>query len=136
MASASDTTWNCTRCTFQQSAFNDKCEICGEANTTHKKQTQPKLNANTQALQPSTRYGRIMYQVDRLTTLQLTATHSLYQQQPDAASSSWPVYLFGDNDIDHGRPPSTDREMLGGLGTQLHSSYTTHQKIQKFSLTN
>eukprot|EP00485_Elphidium_margaritaceum_P013387 CAMPEP_0202731034 /NCGR_PEP_ID=MMETSP1385-20130828/186943_1 /ASSEMBLY_ACC=CAM_ASM_000861 /TAXON_ID=933848 /ORGANISM="Elphidium margaritaceum" /LENGTH=743 /DNA_ID=CAMNT_0049397317 /DNA_START=44 /DNA_END=2275 /DNA_ORIENTATION=- len=36
----------------------------------------------------------------------------MYVNTPHA---NWPVYLFGDNDIDNSRPPNTEREMLGGL---------------------
>eukprot|EP01084_Bolivina_argentea_P294898 507561_1 len=63
----------------------------------------------------STGYGRIIYQIDRFSPNQLKATHSLYIANPDVATSNWPIYLFGDNDIDHSRPPNTEREMIGGL---------------------
>jgi len=118
-AVASSKRWNCTRCTFEQSALNAECEICGEPNKSIKSEDnigkENKLVPHNNDKKECATYGCIIYQVDRFTDDQLTATYTLYLQNDSIQTSNWPIYLFGDNDIDNSRPPNTDREMIGGL---------------------
>jgi len=95
-------TWNCPICTFQQSSLNTECSMCGQKNDSMNNKRKE--------------YGTIVYQTDRFSEDQLTATYTLYLQNSNVKTSKWPLYLFGDNDIDNSRPPNTDREMIGGLG--------------------
>ena len=103
MAVDSGKKWSCSRCTFEQSPYNDECQICGQKNESVK-------------IIDKKEYGSIIYQVDRFTDDQLTATYTLYVENSNIQTSNWSLFLFGDNDIDNSRPPNTDREMIGGLG--------------------
>eukprot|EP01083_Nonionella_stella_P214931 774025_1 len=108
---ASDKKWNCSRCTFEQSNMNEECQMCGEKNKSIVKIPRNNNNKNNQNI----KYGCIIYQIDRFSDNQLTSTYTLYLQNTNIQTSNWPIYLFGDNDIDNSRPPNTDRDMIGGL---------------------
>ena len=114
MAAVVNTVWSCSRCTFEQSSLNNECQMCGEKNNQNSTIVASK---NDNGMKKS--YGSIIYQIDRFSDDQLTASYTLYLQNPNIATSNWPIYLFGDNDIDNSRPPNTDREMIGGLGIDL-----------------
>lgn len=132
--SSSERKWNCSRCTFEQSPYNDECQICGvknenvikpsekddvininNNNDNDNKNIPPSIMDNANNVNQQ-KYGSIIYQIDRLTNDQLTASYTLFLQNSNIATSNWPVYLFGDNDIDNSRPPNNDREMMGGQG--------------------
>jgi len=69
--------------------------------------------------QENIRCGSIVYHPGPFSTKELERDYALFLKSPvlrspDARGPSWPIYLFGDNDIDHDRPPNTEREMVGG----------------------
>ena len=62
--------------------------------------------------QQEIRCGSVVYHPEPFSAKQLERGYALYLKTPELTGSSWPVYLFGDNDIDHDRPPHSEREMI------------------------
>eukprot|EP01084_Bolivina_argentea_P092471 166352_1 len=116
--SAPGAKWICTACTFEQSAFNDECQLCGEKNKSVVKPKEDDVsnndNKSNNENKNKQKYGSIIYQVDRFWDDQLKSTYTLYLKNPNISTSNWSLYLFGDNDIDKSRPSSSEREMIGG----------------------
>jgi len=134
--------WSCDKCTFKQNANNKKCTLCmnpnpfviqtsninGNGNSNQKfnykewMKPEPKLNdkANPDLLyqtkpKKNGEYGKIIYTKERLTKKQVNETYLIYKLNPNINTSSWPVYVFGDNDIDVNRGNGVEREMIGGI---------------------
>jgi len=64
-------------------------------------------------------YGKIVYQTDRITKQQVLDTYAIYLLNGDMNTSSWPLFVFGENDIDKKRAKSSERDMIGGLAGVL-----------------
>jgi len=64
-------------------------------------------------------FGKVVYQTDRISKQQVLDTFAIYLLNKEMKSSSWPLYVFGDNDIDKARVEGTERDMIGGLAGVL-----------------
>ena len=129
--------WSCDVCTYKQSATAQRCAMCGNPNPFMIGSNQSATYFQPQRAPPkpkpvvkeSLRYqckprkngefGKIIYQTDRISKQQVLDTYSIYLLNKDIKTSSWPLYVFGENDIDKVRPKGGERDMIGGLAGVL-----------------
>jgi len=136
--------WSCDVCTFKQSANAVRCAMCNNPNPflIGTQQSRKSHQSNHSALyyqrappkpkpvvkkeleyqskpRKDGEYGKIKYQTDRISKQQVLDTYAIYLLNKDMKTSSWPLYVFGDNDIDKARIQGTERDMIGGLAGVL-----------------
>ena len=129
--------WSCSVCTYKQSATAMRCAMCGNPNPfmvgsgssaayfqpqrpppkpkpvakeSLKYQSKPRKNGE---------FGKIVYQTDRINKQQVLDSYAIYLLNKDVKTSCWPLYVFGENDIDKARPKGGERDMIGGLAGVL-----------------
>eukprot|EP01083_Nonionella_stella_P089976 251339_1 len=125
--------WSCATCTFKQSANAVRCGMCGTANPFMVGSSQSATHFQPQRAPPkpkpvvknelkyqakprgNNQFGKIVYQTERITKQQVLDTYAIYLLNKDIATSCWPLYVFGENDIDKARPKGGERDMIGGL---------------------
>ena len=132
--------WSCSVCTFKQSANASNCSMCSnpnpfKINSTQnvsfyqpRKASKPKPFVKDELIYQSQprkngEFGKIIYQTERITKQQVLDTYSIYLLNTDIGTSSWPLYVFGENDIDKFRAKGSEREMIGGLGQRFCSFF-------------
>ena len=137
--------WSCEECTFKQPATSKRCSMCQNPNPfmIHSQQQSSSSRGHGNYYQrPQSRqlraqpvakeslkyqskprkdneFGKIIFQTNRITKQQVLDTYAIYLINSDIKTSSWPLYVFGDNDIDKTRANGTERDMMGGLAGVL-----------------
>eukprot|EP01084_Bolivina_argentea_P283695 485962_1 len=128
--------WSCDSCTFKQSANATRCAMCQNPNPfmvgssqsasyfQAPKPPKPKPVVKKELEyqskpRPNNEYGKIVYQTDRISKQQVLDTYAIYLLNKDIETSSWPLYVFGENDIDKKRAKGGERDMIGGLAGVL-----------------
>ena len=133
--------WSCDACTFKQSANAIRCAMCMSPNPFQAAMGGASASATSSyfhAARPprakpvvkeelrhqakpraNGEFGKVVYQTKRISKQQVLDSLAIYQLNSDIASSSWPLFVFGENDIDKVRPKGSERDMIGGLAGVL-----------------
>ena len=104
--------WSCNACTLLNKLENISCSLCGSFRAVSK----DTVNDIDDAEQNLDGYGSIIYRIDAFTAEDISRCKSLYDQFTNNNAVStvepFPVILYGNNDMNYDREPSSDIALL------------------------